>query len=318
MAHRALLDSLLFAGRFLRLQLRLSGAVPVVQHLRSKDDIKREAGDESVENELVVDLLESSEDARQGSDEIVEDLKGTKVSYAFISSLKVGTYRECAQLSGSTLAPNSINLGHLAGNTQSASTSLQIGHSLRIDEGLVEEKCVHASGNNSDERSGRGRLAGEIQDENTYGNILHGNEGRFAIGAEGELVAHAVREGDEQAGGFKGVGHEGDSGGRTRVDELQYLRDFDDGTGADDGDAQGLGDGQGSACSVLGETEVEQQRAVAGFADQRDDRVMDRFGDGLDDGLEVGLERIQNGFLNDVHDDLWGWMSRGTSGCGRC
>lgn len=75
MAHRALLDSLLFAGGFLRLHLRLSRAVPVVQHLRSKDDIKREAGDESVENELVVDLLESSEDARQGSDEIVEDLK---------------------------------------------------------------------------------------------------------------------------------------------------------------------------------------------------------------------------------------------------
>jgi hypothetical protein len=33
---------------------------------------------------------------------------------------------------------------------------------------------------------------------------------------------------------------------------------------------------------------------------------VDGFGDSLDDGSEVWLERIENGFLNDVHDEFCG------------
>lgn len=50
------------------------GAVPIVQHLSGKNDVEAKAGDEAVENELVVDLLESCEDAREGTGEVVEDL----------------------------------------------------------------------------------------------------------------------------------------------------------------------------------------------------------------------------------------------------
>ena len=52
------------------------GRVPVVYHLRSEHQVQGETGNESVENELVVDLLECGEDARKGAGEVVEDLEG--------------------------------------------------------------------------------------------------------------------------------------------------------------------------------------------------------------------------------------------------
>jgi hypothetical protein len=45
--------------------------------LCGEDHIEGEAGDESVEDELVVDFLEGGEDARERSGEVVEDLEET-------------------------------------------------------------------------------------------------------------------------------------------------------------------------------------------------------------------------------------------------
>lgn len=56
------------------LLLRRRGAVPVVQHLGGEDHVEGEAGNETVKDQLVVDFLESSEDAREGTGEVVEDL----------------------------------------------------------------------------------------------------------------------------------------------------------------------------------------------------------------------------------------------------
>ena len=68
--------------RFLsfRLELRLRRsaalrAVPVVDHLRSYNGIEGEARDEAVKDELVRNFLQSGEDARQRSEEVVEDLR---------------------------------------------------------------------------------------------------------------------------------------------------------------------------------------------------------------------------------------------------
>lgn len=52
----------------------LGGSVPVVDHLHSENGIQGEASDESVKDQLVVNLLESSKDAREGSGEVVENL----------------------------------------------------------------------------------------------------------------------------------------------------------------------------------------------------------------------------------------------------
>lgn len=120
------------------------------------------------------------------------------------------------------------------------------------------------------------------------------------------MVAHAIGERDEQAGGFKRVGYERDTGGRARVDQLQDLRNLDHSTGANDGDAESLGDGERCAGRVLGDIEIEQESAVAGSTDQRDDRIVNGFGDGLDNGLQIWLEGIQHCLLDGVHDALRG------------
>lgn len=52
----------------------LRGGVPVVDHLHRENSVQSEASDKSVENQLVVNLLESGEDARKGSGEVVEHL----------------------------------------------------------------------------------------------------------------------------------------------------------------------------------------------------------------------------------------------------
>lgn len=55
--------------------LRGGGRVPVEEHLGGEDGIEDEAGDEAVEDELVVYFLEGGEDAGEGSEEVVEDLE---------------------------------------------------------------------------------------------------------------------------------------------------------------------------------------------------------------------------------------------------
>lgn len=51
--------------------------VPVPDHLCGEDHVESEARNESVEDGLVVDFLESGKDAREGSEEVVEDLGNT-------------------------------------------------------------------------------------------------------------------------------------------------------------------------------------------------------------------------------------------------
>ena len=221
------------------------------------------------------------------------------------------TYRECAQLSGSALAPNGKDLGHLAGNTQSSGSGLQVCHGLRVHEGLVEEKRVNAGRDNGNKSGSSSGTTGECQDENTNCDILDGDESRLSVCAEGELVAHAVRQRDEQTGGFKGVGHEGNTGGGARADQLQDLRDLDHSASADNCQAERLGNRQGCARRVLGETQIEKQRVVARRADQRLDGIVNRFGDRVDDGVEVRLEGIHDGLLKGVHG---GWLK----GEGKC
>lgn len=56
------------------LLLRRRGTVPVVQHLGGEDHVESETGDETVEDQLIVNFLESSKDAGEGAGEVIEDL----------------------------------------------------------------------------------------------------------------------------------------------------------------------------------------------------------------------------------------------------
>lgn len=60
----------------LRRGLRFGGrAVPVVDHLACKYGVEDEAGHEAVQDQRVVDFLQSGEDARQGAGKVAEDLQ---------------------------------------------------------------------------------------------------------------------------------------------------------------------------------------------------------------------------------------------------
>jgi hypothetical protein len=52
--------------------------VPIVDHLESENGIEDEAGNEAVKDKLVVDFLEGCEDAREGTEEVVENLEAAK------------------------------------------------------------------------------------------------------------------------------------------------------------------------------------------------------------------------------------------------
>lgn len=69
------------------LLLGLRGAVPVVQHLRSEDEVQGETGKESVQDELVVDFLEGGENARQRAGKVVEDLVSISTHFSCLAEI---------------------------------------------------------------------------------------------------------------------------------------------------------------------------------------------------------------------------------------
>lgn len=216
------------------------------------------------------------------------------------------TYSKSTQLSSTTLLPDGQDLRELAGHTQRTSPGLEVCHGLRINQSLVEQERVNTGRNHRNERGRSSRAIREGQHQDAHHHILHGNHGGLAVRAEGKLVAHAVRQGDEQAGGLQRVGHERHAGRGARSDQLQDLGHLHDRTGANDGNAQRLGDRQRCACGVLGDIEIHQQRVVTGRADQGDDGIVYGFGEGRDDGSQVGLERVDEGLLDGLHDLLHG------------
>ncbi len=53
----------------------LGWRIPVIHHLQSENSVKRKACDESVEDQLVVHLLQRCEDSGERASEVVEDLE---------------------------------------------------------------------------------------------------------------------------------------------------------------------------------------------------------------------------------------------------
>ena len=51
-----------------------SRALPIIDHLSSKNSIEDKRRDESGKNCSVVDFLESGEDSRKGAEEVIEHL----------------------------------------------------------------------------------------------------------------------------------------------------------------------------------------------------------------------------------------------------
>lgn len=101
--------------------LGLRRALPVVDHLCRQDNVQDKPSNESIQNELVVNFLQRSKDPRKGTDEVVEYLS-SQLRILNISRQK--TYRKGTQLSGSSLAPDRVDLRRLTSHTERTSTSL--------------------------------------------------------------------------------------------------------------------------------------------------------------------------------------------------
>lgn len=86
-----------------------------------------------------------------------------------------------------------------------------------------------------------------------------------------------------------------------RVYELEQLRHFDDRGRANDADSKTLGDGELQAFGVGG-VDVEKQRFIACWRDERLAKILDGFGEVVRDGPEYGAEGVHIGGGGVVRD----------------
>ena len=165
--------------------------VPVIQHLPGQDSIEHKARHESVQDELVIHLLQRREDASQTTQQVVED-------------------GERAELARPTLLVDSDDLWQLGGDAKKAGASLQRRHHGRRDERVGYDERVDGRRDERDEPAREPGSVLEEQDEDADGDVLDGDQGGLAVGAEGESVADIVGERDEEGGRLEDVGRKAD------------------------------------------------------------------------------------------------------------
>lgn len=204
-----------------------------------------------------------------------------------------GTYGECAELTGAALLGNGEDLGHLGGDAEDAGAGLEVAEHLHVEDAIGEEGAG-GGGEDGDKEGGEGGAVAVVEDEDADDDVLAEDEGGLAVGAKGELVAEVVGEGDEVGGRLEEVGEKGDAGSGLGGDELEDLGHLDDGGGADDADAEALGDGELDAFGVFN-VNVEEDGLVALVADDGDAEVADGGGEVVGDGLEGRAKRVHDG-----------------------
>lgn len=259
-----------------------SRTIPIVEHLRCQHSIEEEPRDKPVQNKLVIDLLQRRVDPRQTPKQVVKHGKGR-------------------QLARPTLAIHSQDLRQLARNAQRPSTSLQRRHLRLADQRVRHHQRVHGTADGRDECTGLRAPPRIHEDQHADHDVLHGDQARLAVRAEREFVADVVRERDHEARGFEEVAAEGEALGRLGRDELEDLRHFHHGRRADDADPEGLGDRERHAFRVWREVEVQEECAVARFAQQVDGEGVQGARQIGRDGEEVRLERVEDELLELVH-----------------
>jgi len=118
-----------------------------------------------------------------------------------------------------------------------------------VEQGVTEEGGG-GDGNGGDEARGGGAAAAQVEHEGRDGHVLGQDQGRLAVGAKGEAVAHVVREGDEVGGRLERVGQERDPRRRPRPHQPRQLRQLHHRRRRHDAQPQALGHGQPQALGV--------------------------------------------------------------------
>ena len=153
------------------------------------------------------------------------------------------SHSESTQLSSSTLSPDSRNLRKLARDSQATGTGLQIAELLHVDD-LAIQQSICGRTKLCDKKCSRSALPAVIQNQSRNDDILNEDEARLSVCAEWEALAIIVCERDEVGSGFKEVGEERDAFCRARVNELEDLRDLNDGRSADYANPKTFGNGK--------------------------------------------------------------------------
>ena len=170
---------------------------------------------------------------------------------------------------------DSDDLWQLGGDAENAGAGLQRRHHGRRDERVGDDERVDSRRDERDERARKPGPTLEVQDEDADGDVLDGDQGRLAVGAEGEDVADVVGERDEERGRLEDIGRQAEPLRRARLKQLEDLRDLDDGGGGDDGQAERFGDGEREALGVAGDVEIEEEGAVALGPQKGDEGVVE-------------------------------------------
>jgi len=176
---------------------------------------------------------------------------------------------------------------------------LEEGELVQVEE-LVGDEGADGRSEDGDEDGRERGAAGVVEDQSSNDNVLGGYQGGFAVGAEGEAIAEVVGEGDDVGGSLEKVGEDADAGGRLAVEQLEDLWDLDDGGGADNAEAEGLGDGKLEAL-LVGDGELAHEGGVAAGAEEGYGKLIDGARKVRSDGLEDGPQ----GFLEGFHDCCW-------------
>lgn len=126
------LRALLSSSRDLLSMPGRGGAIPVVQHLGGQNGIQQESGDISVQNKLVIHLLQGRVDSHQAAEQVVEDGEG-------------------GQLTCATLAVHGQDLGELACDAECACTSLEASHLSIADKRVRDDQGVDGAASGGEE-----------------------------------------------------------------------------------------------------------------------------------------------------------------------
>lgn len=161
---------------------------------------------------------------------------------------------------------------------------MQVAQSLHVHD-IIGKQRGGTNRQCGNKQSRHGRPAAVVQDEDGDDDVLAHDEGGLAKGAKGEAIAHVVRQRDEVRARLEQVRQKRHALGGLGLEQLEDLRDLDDGRGADDANAQALADGELDALGVF-DVDVEQQRLVAGLADDGDAEVPDGSRQVVRDGLD--------------------------------
>lgn len=269
------------------------GAIPIVQHLGGQNGIQQESGDISVQDQLVIHLLQRCVDSHQAAEQVVEDGEG-------------------GQLTCATLAVHGQDLGKLARDAECACTSLEAGHLSIADKRVRDDQGIDGAAGGGEECTSLCASLGVGQNQYTDDHILNGNQTGLAVRAEREAVADVIRQRNDKTGGFEEVAAERQTLRGLRLDQFDDLGHLDDGSRRDDDNSESFRYGERHAFWMRGKIEIEDKAAVAGSAEQIDDHIVERSRQVGRDGQKVWLERIQHKLLDLFHlwerivEGLWG------------